>query len=335
MSKKTICFVDYTCPKPYDSLTPQQGGLGGTESTVTRIAEGLSEHYNVVVEQHSRDEVVTHKATYAPVGFTENPAHVIALRDPRIMLGAHEAHPKAKIHLYSHDIPSRPIGELYSGGAFKDCTYHICVSNWHKAVTMDLLKPLGYKGEFKHRVIYNPLPQYLPQRADSYDKNKLVWLSSPHKGLDRALHLLKLLLPHNPDFKLYVSNPGYYGLDMQLNDSLKNSVILAGSLPHEEVLNHVKDALCLFYPNTVFPETFGMVMSEANAMGIPVLTHNFGASYEVLDSHPDQIMDCRNDEEVVKRVLKWYHGERPNVRGRPEFKLSRVINEWVRLLDVC
>jgi hypothetical protein len=54
--KRTVLFIDSVCPKPYDTTTLGMSGQGGTESTVTKIAEGLAATglFAIDVEQHCR-----------------------------------------------------------------------------------------------------------------------------------------------------------------------------------------------------------------------------------------------------------------------------------------
>jgi glycosyltransferase involved in cell wall biosynthesis len=337
MDKDTVLFVDVTTPRPYDPSTIEGKGLGGTEQTMVCLAEGLASQgrFNVVVEQHNREDVHVAKATYANPGFTQKARWVITLRDPRPMLALKERFPHAKLYLWSHDLADRNLGVLFSTGVFahSGCIANICVSNWHKSQTIETLKAFGYTGGFKNKVIYNPLSDDVVPTKEPYDKNKLMWLASPHKGLARAYDIFKCLIRINPNFRLYVTNPGYME-DSYANDpDVKSRTIVLGTLPHREAITHVRNSLCLFYPNVVFPETFGKIMAEANAVHTPVLTSPIGASYEILDKHPGQIVDCRDTEKVVKRVMSWYGGERPIVRGNPKFKLSAVIKEWEILLD--
>lgn len=333
----TVLFFDVTCPKPYDPETLKGSCQGGTESTMTRLAEGLASlgQFNVVIEQHNRVDDYQGKALYTSPGKTEKAKWVVVLRDPRPMVELRKRFPLSKIYLYSHDLADRNLGLLYADGVFKKagCLANICVSDWHRTQTIDTLRAYGFKGEFKIRKIYNPLAEEAVPTKELYDRNKLVWLSSPHKGLHRAYELFGGLLRLNPNFRLYVTNPGYCETLYTDNPAIRERTVVLGSIPHKEALAHIRNALCLFYPNTVFPETFGMVLSESNASGTPVLSHPIGAVREVLDSAPGQVVDCRDDEKVFRRIMEWYEGARPIVMGRPQFKLHRVVQEWVRLLQ--
>jgi glycosyltransferase involved in cell wall biosynthesis len=178
--------------------------------------------------------------------------------------------------------------------------------------------------------IYNPIDDgLLPFPNQQIDKNKLVFFSSPHKGLKHALPLFKNLRTHwNKDFKLYVANPGYLVEDWGQHEG----VINLGPLSHQEALKHVRESLCVFYPNFIFPETFGLVIAEANAVGVPVLTHPRGAIPEVISGHW-QMTDCRIPKQVIDKVMAWYK-EPPRTEGRTDFRLTVVLERWKKVLDL-
>jgi len=332
MSKPTVIFLDEIeretkSPYNHNSFV----GCGGTEQTVVKIAHALAatDLFTVIVEQQYRDAVLEIQGvTYSPIGESTRANYIICLRNPASVYNARVRFPDASVYLWSHDLATPILGRAVELLAACQLKAHVAVSQWHKTQIVSMMKPSGYSGQFKTLAIYNPIDDNLLPSGDTCDKYKLLWTSSPHKGLDLALHIFNNLLSFDNNFKLYVANPGYFtsgGLAGQ-------NVIDLGALSHSEVMDHVRSSLCLFYPNTVFPETFGIVFAETNAVGTPVLTHPLGAALEVLDPHPAQLADCRNPKEVIDRILDWNRGNRPTVRTRPQFRLSQVIRSWVNLL---
>lgn len=328
---KTVLFIDTVCPKPYDLNTFQTEGLGGTEATVVRIAEGLAATglFTVAVEQHNRYEyemsspvhyLYEHENDYPYL----NPDYVIVLRDPNALVSAKKRFPKSKHYLWTHDLASSQLGQSLE--ILNKSDGLLCVSNWHRVQTIEALKPAGYDGRFPVQVLYNPIEDDLKPSEEPYDKNALAFVSSPHKGLTRTLELFRALRRFNPDFTLYVANPGYFVQKEQEQEG----VVYLGSLDYSQVIKTLQRSLCLFFPNTSFPETFGRVLAESNAVGTPALTHGIGATWEVCDRPDQEIVDCRDPKAVVDRVMSWYSGERPTVRGKKEFRLSNVIRSWIQ-----
>ena len=310
----SVLFIDRVAPRPYTLETLRTEGLGGTEATVLRVIKGLGAHMSVAHDHTDRVEI----------DFKAN--HIVCLRDPQTLIEARMRFPNAKLWLWCHDLAGRELGlalpllkELAAG--------LICVSDYHRTQTSEVLRSFGYTGEFPIRRIYNPIDEDLKPNATEYDKNKLVWFSSPHKGLENAIQIFRNLKSFNPDFKLYVANPGYFPSAVLEEPGVVN----LGALPHHSVIEHVRTALCSFLPNNIFPETFGLVFAESNAVGTPVIAHAHGAAREVLD-HPSEVMDCRDVVTVIDRVMAWHSGERPIVRANPEFRTTRVVQEWLKVL---
>ncbi len=63
-----------------------------------------------------------------------------------------------------------------------------------------------------------------------------------------------------------------------------------------------------------------------------MLAHDLGSAREVL-SPDNPLIDCNQTDLVVRTVVDWHAGSRPQVDTRPEFRLSRVAGQWAGLLE--
>jgi glycosyltransferase involved in cell wall biosynthesis len=126
-----------------------------------------------------------------------------------------------------------------------------------------------------------------------------------------------------------VANPGYFP---NHDTKEQRNVVNLGALPHPEVIAHVRSALCVLHLNAVFPETFGIVHAEANAVGTPFLSSRLGAVPETAD-HPSELIDVNDTKAVIDRLIAWKRG-RPKVRGNPMFRLNRIVKEWLDLFSL-
>lgn len=324
---KSILFIDTVCPKSYSAYTLENEALGGTEATVVRIAEALCDQgFDVGVEQSPRtgaSHATEGRADYMPVGSFQQADYVIVLRNPGYLDIARSRFPNAKLYLWCHDLVDRDFA-MFSKDIEGTGTSVIAVSEFHKSQMKDRLSAYRAQGNFRIETLYNPVVTDGVTPNPNYDKNQLIWYSSPHKGLEYALKCFESLRRFNPDFTLLVANPGYF----PCSESVPDGVGQLGKLSHRDILGRVSSSLCVFYPNIVFPETFGLVLGEANAVGTPVVTHPFGAAREVLD-HPSELVDCRDIKKLVGRVMAWHSGERPIVRAKSQFKLQNVVREWM------
>jgi glycosyltransferase involved in cell wall biosynthesis len=193
-------------------------------------------------------------------------------------------------------------------------------------------KGVKFETPIGSRVIYNPIDNDLTPDSTPVDKNKIVFFSSPHKGLKRTLEVFKNFanFPELADVKLYVANPGYFP-DHELKDI--PNVINLGSLSHPDVIREVRNALCVFHLNNVFPETFGLVHAESNAVGTPFLSARFGATAELAD-HPAEFIDVSDNKAIIDRIIQWKTVDRPRVRGGPQFRLKNVLRDWIEVFKI-
>lgn len=322
-----IVFLDTTANKYYDRNTLEKQPLGGTEATVIRVAEALAAmHLTVAVVQ-------TRCAFFEPVmgqhcffihGDTltteDSCDHYIQIRrntNPQLF-------PKSKKYLWMHDLAVADKGfttkDLVDNGIKV-----IAVSRWHRKNIQSFLT--DYNETISY--IYNPVPDTIYGQQPKYDKNLLVWTSSPHKGLGKALELFRKIREQQPSMKLIVYNPGYLQVD-HARIAQESQVYFAGTERCTNVWDTVSKALAVFYP-TQWDETFGMIGSEANALGTPVASYTRGALKEVLTE--EQLVEKDDEEEIIKKVLKWNKEGKLLIQGKDEFRLSKVIPEWLKLLD--
>ena len=326
-----VLFVDPCCPKPYDPQVLATEPLGGTEGTVIRVAEGLrAKGIPVTVRQHNRTEDGEHYTRFG-TSYSFTPTHVIVLRAPMALYQARKQFPNAKLYLWCHDIFSGPAWAEGFKALVDTQTVPVVVSEWHKSQMYDAMRQLGCGHlSIPSRRIYNPIDDDLAPNDTKYDVNKLVFFSSPHKGLEHTLKVFEQFQNFDDlkDMRLYIANPGYFAD----HKTEQKNVINLGSLPHKDVVAHVRSALCVLHLNAVFPETFGIVHAEANAVGTPFLSSRMGAVGETAD-HPGELIDVMDPRAVIERIRQW-RGGRPKVRANPAFRLSRIVKEWVEFLSL-
>lgn len=350
-----IVIVDPETYKPYSLENLSAEGLGGTEATVVRVAEAM----DAVVLQHNRIE---NAGRYRSMNSQENPSHIIVVRDTLQAIQLAQLHQAAATFLWLHDLAGpdtprgRTLGECASTLKRLGITL-VCVSDFQAADIAKNFRDLAPGDRPAITRIYNPVVVGSEAGGGSgFDRDKLVFFSSRQKGLDYTLYVFSYLHSRNRSLRLYLANPGYYADQ----DKEIPGVINLGSLPHAQIIEHVRSSLCTFYPNYTFPETFGLVMAESNAVGTPVLAHPVGAASEVLRGD-GQILAVPRIRLLSDRALRrfpsmrgvadailsrigalrcyedciiaWQSGERPLVFTRPEFSLHAIVAEWRHLLS--
>jgi glycosyltransferase involved in cell wall biosynthesis len=350
----TLLFYDPLCLQPYDSDSLRERALGGTEATLVRIADALG----AWVMQHNRR---ADRGRYLRPQSLSGITAVVVNRDARALPFVLRHFPQARVYLWLHDRMrpgSRRARGLRAGAALLGSRplTAVCVSNWQRAQVELTLATLA-QPSVAAVTIYNPVDDALQPDGTPVDARKLVFFSSPNKGLDFTLDVFAAVRRAQPELRLLVANPGYKA-DRRVK---RPGVEFLGALPQTRVHEEVRSALCTFAPNFVIPETFGLVFAESHALGTPVLTHDCGAALEVVGD-PQQVLALRPAyrlyESLVRllprdwrsgparlaaagglfeaygeRLHQWRTGARPQAVPDARFRLSAITAQWRALLE--
>jgi glycosyltransferase involved in cell wall biosynthesis len=330
MTGRAISFVDPCCHGGYSPVSLTCGGLGGTEATVLRIAEALVQQVEVVHFQNGRSDTSASSAGWMrPLADVLQPRKAttyVVLNSWKVACKLRKAHPDATIILWLHVNPGRHNRGMAAALIAADVPV-ICVSQSHAA---QLRRFLGDKAQPNINFIYNPLDDALSPDTTPRNPNRLLFASSPHKGLAQVFAQFRAARETIPDLTLRVADPGYLAWD---TGPVPEGVIFLGKLSHSGVIAEMRRALCLFYPQTSFAETFGLVLAEANAVGTPVLAHGtLGANAEVVGD-PSQLVDGNDTEQIVETLHRWQAGP-PVVSTNPAFRLTTVARTWAETLGL-
>lgn len=308
--------------------------MGGTESSILRTAEILqNQGHDVAICQHSRKEnavqnhITFHSQTSSQADTFD---HVVVLRKLPQLIKYQKQFPTARFYLWLHTYKNREfalkrliktpkpftvIGNSLTHQEHLDQCLH---GGWLGRL-LNLFR--AKKIEVKHA--YNPIPKFWAD-LQTHDKNmnQIMFISAPNKGLEQVLKYFQILKQSTPDLKLLVANPGYRDdLDEQID-----GVELLGALPQKALLTKVAHSLCVFYPQTSFAETFGLIYAEANAVGTAVLAHDIGSAREIL--HPNNELVDGHDIEAITEQVKLWQQELPDVSYRTEFDEAAIYHQW-------
>jgi len=352
----SVLFFDPSCLRPYDTATLREQATGGTEASVTRIADALG----AFVMQHNRTEA---RGSYLPPGKIAGIEHVILNRDSRALPQILELYPDAKAYLWLHDQmrPDSKRGRRLAKTAklLRDrAVTLICVSDTQRRGVEATLRRIGVSDVVRAITIYNPVSEELVPDGTAFDDRKLVFFSSPNKGLAFTLDAFRALRRRMPDLKLQVGNPGY----KVRKSAVIPGVEYLGAQPQSRIHQEVRSALCTFFPNFVLPETFGLVFAESKAVGTPVLTCDAGAAVEIVGD-PQQVIPVTWGQRAyentvhslspawrrgparladslglfdvyIERIRDWRSGARPAAVPDPRFHLTAVANRWRAMLGI-
>jgi glycosyltransferase involved in cell wall biosynthesis len=349
-----ILFFDPACGRPYDSETLRREAMGGTEATVVRVADALG----ALVVQHNR---LSASGRYLPPRPDRTVTHVIVNRDSHALPQVRQLYPNARVHLWLHDRVrprSKRARRIAADAAIlrELAVKVICVSDTQRQSVEAALRWMGVSDRVCASTIYNPVDDNLQPDGSPVDERKLVFLSSPNKGLKFTLDAFRAVRRALPDMRLVVGNPGYKADGGARLDGVE----YLGPQPQQRIHAEARTALCTFFPNFVIPETFGLVFAESMALGTPVLTHDCGAALEVLRD-PAQVLPVTAAKRLyegllggcsptwrsgpaniaaalglfdvyIDRVRAWREGARPVTGPDPRFRLTAVAQRWREML---
>jgi glycosyltransferase involved in cell wall biosynthesis len=346
-----VLFIECRYDKPYTLDDLKDQALGGTEATVLRVLSRLIKHCDITFAQSHRISIEQddNGLRYIPLDSVWRqeippPDAIVTIRTISLLRRLCQLYPQAQNLIWLHNFRRKDI-LLYKRRLHRCQTSLVCVSKYHQSHTDKQINQgaLSRLGTLFFRIpsiplfhIYNPIDANLKPGRPDIDNNKLVCFSAPHKGLPEILVRFKAVRTAIPELQLYLSTP-VYGADLLrsiIEDPKTDStnIVLLGALPQSEILKHVSSALCVFYPQTHFQESFGLVYAEANALGTPVLAHDIGAAREVLcASNP--LVDCTQNQQIIDTLRSWRSGQRPLVGVRSEFRLANVVDQWLRLFS--
>lgn len=325
----SIAFVDPCCAGGYDLADLEKRGLGGTEATVLRVATALRRAFRVTHYQANRSASIRSDAgDLRPLDHLRQACSadvIVVLNRWKVAAKLRKLFPDAPIYLWLHVYPGRHNREM--GSVLKDADITvICVSRTH---ARSLATFIGQSGHPDITFIYNPVADGFRPDGSARDPNTLLFASSPHKGLGQVFEQFAALRLSIPSLTLAVADPGYLKWD---TGAVPDGVSFLGALPHGSLVQHMRKALCLFNPQTSFAETFGLVLAEANAVGMPVLIHEgLGANNEVV-ADAAQRVDGNDPAAILKKVVEWRQSG-PTVIANPAFKIAEVANVWAKLLQ--
>lgn len=195
-----------------------------------------------------------------------------------------------------------------------------------------------------------------PKRFDAcYEKvpGKVIFSSSPDRGLDKALLVMDQVVKHQPEAKLHV----YYGFDNMLKmnmvaqvDALKAMmaerpyVVFHGNLPQAKLTEEFGSACVWLYP-TNFLETYCITAVEAICSRVYPVVRNWGALPDTLNEAVKNgiasVVDVSPDTEggilvyadEVVRALKIKAWENGTV-APSNYSWEKVAREWLQIFGI-
>lgn len=161
------------------------------------------------------------------------------------------------------------------------------------------------------------------------------------KRVHLLLKLAKVLNNLMKDFKILIVGDGY--LRQRLVEQiqalgLNERVILLGNVPEARLITLLHSSDVFLFPSAY--EGFGIVVLEAMASGLPVITSPIPAARFVQENRAGYVVNWNEPEKIAKIVSDLYFD--PNLRKRlsdnaltvsKRFDWSQIASEYIKLYD--
>ncbi|ADT85096.1 glycosyltransferase family 4 protein [Thermococcus barophilus] len=205
---------------------------------------------------------------------------------------------------------SAPFGKFLENNLLKITNNHIVVSK----LTLANLSKLDSKN---FSLIPNGIDLKRIQKVRSHDvKHDAIFVGRliKHKNIGFLLRSIKFIRSDYPDFTLGIigDGPERKKLEKLVKElGIYNNVEFLGFLDsHEAVIEHIKSSKVLTFPS--LREGFGIVVLEANASGIPVVTVNapMNASKELIIPGKNGYISELNEKSFAEKILLAYENSR-------------------------
>lgn len=255
-------------------------GLGGSETAVVHLAKELTARDKLVMVYAEAEGVwdgvlYRHHTKFVP----GNPVVLfIAWRNPTLVDFDLNAQRR---YLWLHDVDS---GDLLTEERAAKFDGLLILSEWHRA---HLKEKYPFIPDEKYTIIGNGIDPSRFEGSEERDVNRFVYVSSPDRGLERALVQWPFIRKEYPEAKLDIFY-GWENYDRLMRDpafkywikdkAQQDGIEWHGRIGQKQLARELMKSGGLFYPGPhSFEETFCISALEAQAAGCIPVTRDNGA----------------------------------------------------------
>ncbi len=336
--KKTSDII-ITCPATgmyeWDWGVYQTKGIGGSETAAVEMARWLAEltGRKVLIFAPRQSPACYGNVHYRPAlevfDYLKNNSPSLHIAWRHCMKLSDDP-----FYVWSHDLAFQGVENLPEHAKV------LALSQFHK----NFLRGLYGVKEEKILVTDNGIdPERFNGLSIEKDPNKVVFSSSPDRGLEKAISVMDEVVKEMPAARLHV----YYGFDNMLKMGLTEKVrsiqsliearpyvVCHGNLPQKELTKELASASVWLYP-TSFLETFCITALEMKACKVWPVVRNWGAVPETLE-FAGTIIDSEDPKDYAPEVLRaLFHEKWRKIDFTPSnYSWQSVAESWVSLFGL-
>lgn len=328
----------------WDGEIYRQKGVGGSETACVEMAEWLQKltSRRVIVFNNRTAPKTVNGVEYLPA--SDAPLY-FATNKPKVHVAWRHSTCFTEVpdYVWSHDLG---FAQADHSNAYKKV---LALSPFHK----DFLKNMFGVAEEQIVVTRNGIDPTRFAEVPKKDGKKIVFSSSPDRGLDRAILVMDEVVKTHPEVTLHA----YYGFDnLKKNGKLEEVqrlekmiserpyVVFHGNVTQKELTEELQTASLWLYP-TNFLETYCITAIEALCSGVYPIVRKYGALTDTLFQAEVEGMativdrDCVTNDDIqfwalqVRDALDEKFWERVKVNPR-ELSWESVAKSWMAHMEL-
>jgi len=344
--------VVISCPPAgmyeWDEEIYKNKGMGGSETAAIEMAKNIRELTGrkvIIFNNRTNTLVASSGVEYRP---TSSLTEYMAKNKPKVHIAwRHNMKvTDAKTYLWCHDLYTQGVESV------QNFDKHICLSNFHKEYVM-AMQGLSADKIWVSRNGIVP-EKFANKNFIQKQPMKLVYPSSPDRGLDKLIPMLDLVREKHP-VELHV----FYGFEnlyksgpqmVELADKLRKVIgerpwiTYHGNTEQKELTRHMMEASLWVHPAN-FIESFCITAIESICAGTYPITRTLGALKDTLKEAREQgfafLFDenCVTDEERRMWADKVCEALETRVWEKMEVDINKyswksVAQEWIEEMDL-
>lgn len=146
---------------------------------------------------------------------------------------------------------------------------------------------------------------------------------SIRKGAHYLLQAWKQLQPQNAQLRVF----GSMGLPATLTTDIPESIHLSGTVPRSELYQQYRQADILVFPTLC--DGFGMVVTEAFAQGLPVITTDRAGAADLIQHGVNGLIVPAGDSQALVETLSWCITHRTELQAMRQAALDTAAKwQW-------
>ena len=342
---------------PFTGNTISEKPLGGTETSVIHLANGLSKDYNVIVVCSCPSPGLYQDVIYLDISdismlsnIVIDVAIVYKMMPHLFFANFKETYNPGKLIFWAHDYPMYTDYNPSFIDSAKLFDAIVCVSNDHRNALLTRF-PLVIDEDKVFAITHGVDTELYKDRLEiKKNKNQFYYSSTPFRGLEILIELFPKIKEKVPDATLKIcSSLEVYNIKddtkyKYLYDKCKTieGIDYVGGLKQKDLAKIAMESELMLYPS-IFAETCCLSVLEAQTAGTPVICSDLGALKETvhkgcgvtIQGNPykekwqnefiDTVVDvCNNKDSWDKMHMTCLE---------QDFSLELLVKNWKKLLS--